>query len=65
MNKKVEKTEKTKETADSIISKIITLKKKLMGLRMKNFKGEVKNTSEIKKIKKEIARLFTKLKNLE
>jgi len=64
MNKKVE-TQKVEEVADSIDNKIVALKKKLMGLRMKNFKGELKNTSEIKKVKIEIAQLFTKLKNQE
>lgn len=59
MNKKVEK------TVNSVESNVVASKKKLMSLRMKNFKGELKNTSEIKKVKKEIAQLLTKLKNQE
>lgn len=45
-----------------IENNILELKKKLLNLRMKSASGDLKNISEIKKVKKEIARLFTKLK---
>ena len=40
---------------------ILDLKKKLFNLRISNKNGDLKNVSEIKKVKKEIARLFTKM----
>jgi len=46
------------------MDKILELKKKLLSLRMKNSNGDLKNVSEIKKTKKEIARLFTKEKKV-
>ena len=46
---------------EEITNKILELKKKLLNLRIKNASGELKNIYEIKKTKKEIARLFTKL----
>ena len=49
------------EEKKEIENKILELKKRLFSLRMKKSTGELANTSEIKKIKKEIARLFTKL----
>ena len=45
-----------------INDKILELKKKLLSLRINNANGDLKNVSEIKKTKKEIARLFTQLK---
>ena len=47
---------------NEIRNTIIDLKKKLLSLRIKLANGDLKNVSEIKKTKKEIARLFTKLK---
>lgn len=44
-----------------IKDEIIDLKKKLLNLRIKNASGDLKNVSLIKKTKKEIARLFTKV----
>lgn len=46
------------------INKILELKKKLLSLRIKKSSGELKDTSVIKKTKKEVARLFTK-KNVQ
>ena len=40
---------------------ILKAKKKLLSLRIKKSGGEVQDTSVFKKIKKNIARLFTKL----
>ncbi|MDR2527091.1 MAG: 50S ribosomal protein L29 [Rickettsiales bacterium] len=48
-----------------INNEILSKKKKLLSLRVKNSSGELKNTSEIKKAKKEIARLFTKQNKME
>ena len=45
---------------EEITNKILELKKKLLNLRIKNASGELKNISEIKKTKKEIARLAVK-----
>ena len=47
---------------NEIKNNILELKKKLLNLRIKKADGDLKNVSEIKKTKKEIARLFTKLK---
>ena len=55
----------TIEAKQEIINKILEFKKKLLSLRIKNSSGELTNTSEIRKVKKEIARLFTKLNTQE
>ena len=44
-----------------IRNEILESKKKLLSLRMKKSSGDLKDTSVIKKLKKEIARLFTKM----
>ena len=44
-----------------IKNEILESKKKLLSLRIKKSSGELKDTSVIKKLKKNIARLFTKL----
>lgn len=49
------------EDKKELQNKIVELKKKLLGLRIKNSSGELSDVSEVRKIKKEIARLFTKL----
>ncbi|GMO63070.1 MAG: hypothetical protein Ta2D_09770 [Rickettsiales bacterium] len=46
-------------TADESDNKILDLKKKLLSLRIKSNNADLKNTTEIKKTKKEIARVFT------
>jgi large subunit ribosomal protein L29 len=46
---------------EELKAKIIEEKKKLFALRLKKSSGELDKTSEIGKLKKEIARLFTKL----
>lgn len=51
----------TVENKKELLDKILELKKKLVSLRFKKSSGELVNVSEIKKVKKEIARLFTKL----
>ena len=42
---------------------ILNLKKKLLNLNFQKFSGQLEKTSQIKKTKKEIARLKTKLSN--
>ena len=44
-----------------IRNEILESKKKLLSLRMKKSSGDLKDTSLIKKLKKDIARLFTKM----
>lgn len=40
---------------------VLELKKKLLNFRIKNANGDLKNVSDIKKTKKEIARIFTEM----
>lgn len=49
------------ENKNDLMQKITDLKKKLFSLKFKKSSGELANMSEISKIKKEIARLFTKI----
>ncbi len=42
---------------------ILNLKKNLLNLNFQKFSGQLEKTSQIKKTKKEIARLKTKLSN--
>ena len=42
---------------------LLNLKKTLLNLNFQKFSGQLENTSQIKKTKKEIARLKTKLTN--
>ena len=44
-----------------IRNEILESKKKLLSLRIKKSSGDLKDTSVIKKLKKNIARLFTKM----
>lgn len=46
---------------NKIREEVISLKKKLLSLRMKSAMGELKDTSQLKKTKKAIAILLTKL----
>ena len=50
-----------KEDKDNIKKEIVESKKKLLSLRIKKSSGDVKDTSLFKKMRKSIARLFTKL----
>lgn len=43
-----------------VSGEILSLKKKLLGMRVKKSNGDLKDTSQIKKMRKAIARLFTK-----
>ena len=51
------------EDKKKIQEEILDSKKKLLSLRFKKSSGEIKDYSVFKKIKKNIARLFTKLNN--
>ncbi len=52
MNKKIEE-------------EIISLKKTILNLSFQKFSGQLEKTSEIKKTKKEIARLKTQISNVK
>ncbi|WP_410519991.1 50S ribosomal protein L29 [Candidatus Lariskella endosymbiont of Hedychridium roseum] len=42
-------------------SQLLSLKKQLMGLRFQKASGELKDTSKIRRLKKEVARFYTTL----
>ena len=58
---------KTKEdkklTKDQSIKKIITLKKDLLNIRFKKINNQIDNPAQYNEIKKNIARLYTTIKN--
>ena len=58
-NKKVEK----KLTKDQSIKKIDILKKDLFNIRFKKINNQIDNSAQYSEIKKNIARLFTNIKN--
>ena len=60
-NKKIEK----KLTEDQSIKKIDTLKKDLFNIRFKKINNHIYNSAKYSEIKKNIARLFTNLKNIK
>jgi|TARA_B110000467_G_C18046847_1_gene328945 large subunit ribosomal protein L29 len=60
-NKKIEK----KLTEDQSIKKIDTLKKDLFNIRFKKINNQIDNSAQYSEIKKNIARLFTNLKNIK
>ena len=60
-NKKIEK----KLTEDQSIKKIDTLKKDLFNIRFKKINNQIDNSAQYGEIKKNIARLFTNLKNIK
>tara|TARA_Y100000590_G_C15493022_1_gene928547 strand:+ start:711 stop:917 length:207 start_codon:yes stop_codon:yes gene_type:complete len=56
-----DKKTKTKDISlQEIKSQLIDSRKELFNLRFKKVSGQLENTSQIKKIKKKIARLLTK-----
>ncbi len=61
MAKKAEKVTKVTESpsADGATERIMTLKKEIQKLRLELVAGKLKNTSELSKKRKEIARLLT------
>ena len=60
MNKKKEDKKLTKDQTER---KILTLKKDLFNIRFKKINNQVENSAQYNEIKKNIARLFTTLKN--
>ena len=57
------KKEDKKLTRDQAEKKILTLKKDLFNLRFKKVNNQVNNPAQYNEIKKNIARLYTNLKN--
>ena len=56
---------KTKKTIDTkkARSEVVDLKKTLLNLNFQKYSGQLEKTSQIKKTKREIARLKTKISN--
>ena len=60
MNKKKEEKKLTKDQAEK---KILSLKKDLFNIRFKKINNQINNPAQYNQIKKNIARLYTNLKN--
>ena len=60
MNKKKEDKKFTKDQAEK---KILTLKKDLFNLRFKKVNNQINNPAQYNEIKKNIARLYTTIRN--
>ncbi len=60
MKKKKEDKKLTKDQAER---KILTLKKDLFNIRFKKINNQVENSAQYNEIKKNIARLYTNVKN--
>ena len=48
---------------DEIKSKVISLKKDLFNFRFRKVNGQLEDTAKVNQIKKDVAKLFTKLNN--
>ena len=59
----VKKKENKKLTKDQAEKKILTLKKDLFNIRFKKINNQVTNPAQYNEIKKNIARLYTTIKN--
>ena len=59
----VKKKEDKKLTKDQAEKKILTLKKDLFNIRFKKVNNQITNPAQYNLIKKNIARLFTTIKN--
>ena len=57
------KKEDKKLTKDQAEKKILTLKKDLFNIRFKKINNQIDNPAQYNEIKKNIARLFTTIKN--
>ena len=57
------KREDKKLTKDQAIKKILTLKKDLFNMRFKKVNNQINNPAQYSEIKKNIARLYTTIKN--
>ena len=60
MSKKKEDKKMTKDQAEK---KILTLKKDLFNIRFKKINNQISNPAQYSQIKKNIARLYTTIKN--
>ena len=59
------KKEDKKLTKDQAQKKIQTLKKDLFNIRFKKINNQIENPAQYNEIKKNIARLFTTIKNIK
>ena len=59
------KKEDKKLTKDQAQKKILLLKKDLFNIRFKKINNQVDNPAQYKEIKKNIARLYTNIKNIK
>ena len=59
----VKKKEDKKLTKDQAEKKILTLKKDLFNIRFKKINNQIENSAQYNEIKKNIARLYTNLRN--
>jgi len=59
------KKDDNKLTKDQAIKKILTLKKDLFNIRFKKINNQVENSAQYAEIKKNIARLYTNIRNLK
>ena len=57
------KKEDKKLTKDQAVKKILTLKKDLFNIRFKKINNQIENPALYNEIKKNIARLYTTIKN--
>ena len=61
----IKKKEDKKLTRDQAEKKILTYKKDLFNIRFKKVNNQITNSAQYNEIKKNIARLFTTIKNSE
>ncbi len=54
-----------KLTKDQSIKKIASLKKDLFNIRFKKVNNQIQNSAEYSEIKKNIARIYTNLRNIK
>ena len=59
------KKEDNKLTKDQAEKKIQTLKKDLFNIRFKKINNQIENSAQYNEIKKNIARLYTTIKNIK
>ena len=59
------KKEDKKLSKDQAQKKILTLKKDLFNIRFKKINNQIENSAQINEIRKNIARLYTNIKNLK
>ena len=59
------KKEDKKLTVDQAEKKIQTLKKDLFNIRFKKVNNQIENSAQYNEIKKDIARLYTNIKNIK